>query len=126
MTQPLESKTCNVCGLEVAIHMEAWCGSCGLLYHLNQRADLPGDDCGQVWINEEHLALEFACDTCLNPAPAGLEDVLDTGEAAQLAGVTESALLAAAGAGEVKYRRTGSGTLLFRRGDIVDFVQGRR
>lgn len=126
MAQSVESKACNVCGLEVAIHMEAWCSDCGLLYHLNQRVDLPGDDCGQVWINEEHLALEFACNTCLNPVPVGLDDVLDTGEAAQAAGIAESALLEAVSRGEVKHRRTGSGTLLFRRGDILDFTQGRR
>lgn len=126
MTQTAETKACNVCGLTVAIHMEAWCNTCGLLYHLNQRADLPGDDCGQVWINEEHLGLEFACDTCLNPVPAGLDDVLDTGEAAQVAGIAESALIELAAIGRVKHRRTGSGTLLFRRGDILDFSQGRR
>ena len=126
MAGTVDSKVCSVCGLEVAIHMEAWCGNCGLLYHLNQRADLPGDDCGQVWINEEHLSLEFACNTCLNPVPAGLDDVLDAGEAALVAGIAESALLEAAGLGQVKHRRTGSGTVLFRRSDIVEFVQGQR
>lgn len=126
MTQTAETKACSVCGLTVAVHMEAWCNACGLIYHLNQRADLPGDDCGQVWINEEHLGLEFACDTCLNPVPVGLDDVLDAGEAALLAGIPEGALHEAAGLGQVKHRRTGSGTLLFRRGDVLDFVQGRR
>ncbi len=120
------SKACSVCGLEVAIHMEAWCNTCGLLYHLNQRADLPGDDCGQVWINEEHLALEFACNTCLNPVPAGLDDVLDAGEAALVAGLPEAVLIEAVNLGQVKHRRTGSGTLLFRRGDVLEFIQGRR
>ncbi len=126
MVHGTASEACSVCGLEVAIHMEAWCNTCGLLYHLNQRADLAGDDCGQVWINEEHLALEFACNTCLNPVPAGLDDVLDTGEAALVAGLPEASLIEAVSLGQVKHRRTGSGTLLFRRGDILDFIQGQR
>lgn len=120
------SKACSVCGLEVAIHMEAWCNTCGRLYHLNQRADLPGDDCGQVWIDEEYLALEFACNTCLSPVPAGLDDVLDTGEAALVAGLPEARLIEAVSLGQLKHRRTGSGTLLFRRGDVLDFIQGQR
>ena len=126
MAQTAETKACNVCGLTVAVHMEAWCNACGLIYHLNQRADLPGDDCGQVWINEEHLGLEFACNTCLNPVPVGLDDVLDAGEAAAVAGMAEGALIDAVDQGQVKHRRTGSGTLLFRRGDILDYIQGRR
>ncbi|MEO9256626.1 MAG: hypothetical protein ABI305_13885 [Tepidiformaceae bacterium] len=99
-------------------------------YHLNQRADIEGKDCGQVWISEEHLGLEFACDTCLN-APdettqAGLDDVLDIGEAAVVAGMSESELTEAAVGGSVRHRRTSSGTYLFERGDVLDFAQGRR
>ena len=42
------------------------------------RTDIPGKDCGQVWINEDHLALEFACDLCLHPPQAsGLDEILD-------------------------------------------------
>lgn len=126
MAETAETQTCTVCRLTVATHMEAWCSACGLLYHLNQRADLPGDDCGQVWINEEHLGLEFACNACLNPVPTGLDDVLDAGEAALVAGIAESALIQATSLGQVKHRRTGSGTLLFRRGDVIEFAQGRR
>jgi hypothetical protein len=107
--------------------MEAHCGVCGKLYHLNSRADLPGDDCGQVWINEEHLGLEFACNSCLNPAPeraaaGGLDDVLDLAEAAEAAGLPESALERAAQLGHLKHRKTGSGVLLFERRDVLAFA----
>jgi hypothetical protein len=40
------------------------------------RMDQPGKDCGEVWINEEYLALEFACAACLHgeaAAPPGIQ-----------------------------------------------------
>ena len=106
--------------------MQAFCNSCGNLYHLNQRADMPGDDCGQVWINEEHLALEFACNVCLNPPkeePAGgLDDILDLAEAAAVAKLPEEALARAAQLGHIKHRQTSSGVLLFTRADVLAWV----
>lgn len=119
---------CSVCGEAMAAHNEATCDSCGRPYHLNQRMDLPGKDCGQVWINEDHLALEFACHTCLNPAPppANLEDVLDTSEACAWTGLSESDLVAAADGGQVRHRRTGSGVYLFERRDLEPLVQAKR
>jgi hypothetical protein len=100
---------------------EAICLQCGQPYHLNQRQDLDGRDCGQVWINEEHLALEFACNTCLNPpAPAGaLDEVLELEEAAALLQLPESALIEAADAGTVRHRRTARGVYLFERRDLA-------
>ena len=122
--------SCSVCGEELEAYLEAWCNACGLPYHLNQRSDLPGKDCGQVWINEEFLALEFACDTCLNPPrPAiegALDDVIDVGEAAASTGLSEADLVRAADGGEVRHRKTASGVYLFQRGDIVEFAQGRK
>jgi hypothetical protein len=118
---------CYVCALVVEGHMEAYCNTCGNLYHLNSRADLPGDDCGQVWINEEHLSLQFACNTCLfPPAPVNVDDVLDLVEAAQAAGVAAAALEAASAQGVLKHRKTAGGVLLFRLGDVLEFVQTRR
>lgn len=105
--------------------MEAYCNSCGQAYHLNQRNDIPGGDCGQVWINEEHLSLEFACDSCLRP-PDVLNEILDAGEAAALARLPEETLLAAAAAGELRHRRTTGGVYLFERGDVISFIEGRR
>lgn len=126
MSSAPTSPACIVCLLVVEPYMEAYCGVCGALYHLNSRADLPGEDCGQVWINEEHLGLEFACNTCLNPpeepAPAGLDDVLDLGEAAAASGISEAELERAAQLGHVKHRKTSSGVLLFTRGEVLAFA----
>ncbi len=121
--------SCSVCHEALEAHTEAFCNACGLAYHLNQRLDLPGKDCGQVWVNEEFLALEFACNTCLNPEPAdvgSLDDVLDLGEAAEAAGLPEAALASAAEAGQVPHRRTAGGVYLFKRGDLAPFLRGRR
>lgn len=114
--------------MAIASHMVAVCDSCGRHYHLNQRSDLPGEDCGQVWINEDHLGLEFACNACLNPPEesANLDDILDLAEAAAAAGTTESWISDAAANGQIKHRRTGSGVYLFERRDVLAFVQGRK
>ena len=121
---------CVVCGEPIGPHMLAWCDACSQPYHLNQRNDLPGDDCGEVWISEEHLGLQFACNLCLHPEPeaepGGLDDVLDAGEAAEFVRVPRDELVAAATAGNVRHRRTAGGTYLFERGDLIEFRQGRR
>ena len=126
MSSTTASTTCVVCLLVVEPYMEAYCGVCGNLYHLNSRADLPGDDCGQVWINEDHLGLEFGCNSCLKPpeetAAGGLDDVLDLAEAAAIARLPEAALARAAELGHLKHRKTGSGVFLFSRGDILAFA----
>ena len=67
-----EPMTCTVCGEEVDEGTSSLCNFCGERFHLNQRNDRPGKDCGEVWINEQYLALEFACQRCLDggePAP---------------------------------------------------------
>ena len=120
--------SCSVCGGVLEAHTEAYCGSCSLPFHLNQRSDLPGPDCGRVWINDEYLALEFGCQTCLAPpAPASvLSDILDISEAAVLARMTETELAAAAAAGLVPHRRTSAGIHLFERGDLTRFIERQR
>lgn len=98
---------------------------CGRPYHLNRRSDRPGRDCGEVWIDENHLALQFACNSCLHPEPAApLNDILDAAEAALVVGMPEAALVAAAEAGEVRHRRTGSGVYLFVRTDLMALQRG--
>jgi hypothetical protein len=113
-----EVTACTVCGDDVAPPNEAWCGACGESYHLQQRTDVPGKDCGSVWINDEHLALEFTCNNCLNPVPPGLDDVLDLDEAAIFAGYAPGDLAAAAERGAVRFRKTSSGVYLFVRKDL--------
>jgi hypothetical protein len=127
--EPMTSakSSCWVCAEPLDEQDTAWCGQCGRPYHLNPRQDRPGKDCGQVWINEEHMALEFACNTCLEPASAaaGLGDVLDAAEAAAEAGVSTSELVAAAERGALRHRRTASGVYLFERGDLAGFQANR-
>ena len=60
-----ETLTCVVCGEEVDERTSSVCHYCGDRFHLNQRNDTEGKDCGNVWINEQFLALEFACQRCL-------------------------------------------------------------
>jgi len=57
--------TCHVCGEAAAAASSALCNTCGNPFHLRLRNDAEGKDCGEVWINEQFLALEFACLTCL-------------------------------------------------------------
>lgn len=57
---------CHVCGELTSEHSNALCNSCGSPFHLALRNDIPAKDCGQVWINEELLALQFACNRCLS------------------------------------------------------------
>ena len=60
-----EAITCAVCGEPLDAVLAAECNWCDARFHLNQRNDVEAKDCGKVWIDEQHLALQFACDTCL-------------------------------------------------------------
>lgn len=57
--------TCVVCAEPVTFAMSAECNWCDARYHLNQRNDVDAKDCGAVWIDEQFLALQFACNNCL-------------------------------------------------------------
>lgn len=57
--------TCAVCGEPADERMSAVCNWCDQRYHLNQRNDIEAKDCGQVWIDEQYMALQFACNNCL-------------------------------------------------------------
>lgn len=63
-----ESSSCSVCGEGADDRTSSICNSCGERFHLNQRNDQEGADCGSVWIDEQHLGLEFACQRCLDAA----------------------------------------------------------
>ncbi len=113
----MSEKPCSVCAEAVEPHTESYCNGCGRLFHLNQRSDRPGRDCGTVALSEAHLALEFLCAACAEAAdaPAELAAVLDLAEAARAAGMGEAALAAEAAAGRIPHRRTAGGALLFKR-----------
>lgn len=61
-----ETLACVVCREEVDEKTSSTCNSCGGLFHLNQRNDIESKDCGVVWIDDRYLALEFACQNCLD------------------------------------------------------------
>lgn len=56
---------CAVCGEPGDESTTAVCGECDRRFHLNQRNDVQGKDCGEVWIDEQFLSLRFACFNCL-------------------------------------------------------------
>lgn len=68
MAEPI----CHVCGepIEGAVTL---CNNCDRPFHLRQREDGEGKDCGEVWVNEQFLSLEFACNVCLGKVPAAPE-----------------------------------------------------
>jgi hypothetical protein len=80
MTPDTETATCCVCLETVDDSNASECNGCGQRYHLNQRNDRPGKDCGDVWINDDTLALEFGCQTCidavLQDAPPAVDPML--------------------------------------------------
>ena len=62
---------CIVCREEAALVATAECNWCDQRFHLNQRNDVEAQDCGDVWIDEQYLALQFACAGCLAGDAAG-------------------------------------------------------
>jgi hypothetical protein len=60
-----DTSICVVCGDAVSDAMSAECNWCERRFHLNQRNDVEAKDCGQVWIDEQYMALQFACENCL-------------------------------------------------------------
>ncbi len=69
-----ETLVCRVCGEAADESNSAVCNGCGERFHLNLRNDREGRDCGDVWVDEQYLALEFGCFVCLRgEAPSGGE-----------------------------------------------------
>ena len=68
-----EPVICVVCREEADDRTTSVCHSCGERYHLNERNDSEGKDCGQVWIDEQFLALRFACQRCLSQSEGAPE-----------------------------------------------------
>jgi hypothetical protein len=73
---------CVVCGERLDEVNSAVCDACGGRYHLIVRRDRPGKDCGDVWLNEAYLVLEYACSNCLGggSAPAGSAEASGEGQ----------------------------------------------
>lgn len=61
-------EACTVCGEQTNEHSHASCYRCGRTFHLALRQDIPAKDCGQVWLDDEMMALDFACFRCLEEA----------------------------------------------------------
>lgn len=67
---------CCVCGEPVDDSNASDCYGCGRRFHMNPRSDRPGKDCGEVWLDDTSMTLQFACRLCLDaargitPAPA--------------------------------------------------------
>ncbi len=58
--------TCTVCSEAAPAGSASVCHSCGEPFHLNERNDVEGKDCGAVWIDEQYQALRFGCQRCLD------------------------------------------------------------
>ena len=57
---------CSVCGEPARPDGRSDCYRCGEYFHLRLTTTATGPDCGDVWIDDEVMALQFACRNCLN------------------------------------------------------------
>lgn len=60
-----ETWPCNVCGEPAGPEARSDCYRCGEYFHLRLTTTATGPDCGDVWIDDEVMALQFACRNCL-------------------------------------------------------------
>lgn len=56
---------CIVCGEPAGPENRSDCYRCGEYFHLRLTTTATGPDCGDVWIDDESMALQFACRNCL-------------------------------------------------------------
>ena len=66
---------CRICREDADGSNSAVCNSCEERFHLRLRQDADGKECGEVWVNEQYLSLEYACFACLGQQPAGGEEM---------------------------------------------------
>ncbi len=66
-TASRDGAPCVVCADLVVEDASALCNNCGKPFHLILTNDGVGKDCGEVWLNEDFMALEFGCHNCLAP-----------------------------------------------------------
>ena len=62
--------SCHVCSKPIVGDL-TYCNKCDRAFHLSVRQDSSDVDCGEVWINEQYLALDYACDVCLGKHRGG-------------------------------------------------------
>ena len=60
-----EASGCVVCAAPLQADAQADCYRCGGYFHLALTTSSEVEDCGQVWLDDEVLALQFACSRCL-------------------------------------------------------------
>ncbi|MCY3558863.1 MAG: hypothetical protein OXH13_09480 [Chloroflexi bacterium] len=60
-----ELPACVVCDEPAAPEARSDCYRCGDYFHLRLTTTATGPDCGDVWIDDEVMALQFACHNCL-------------------------------------------------------------
>ncbi|MCY3567173.1 MAG: hypothetical protein OXH38_00990 [Chloroflexi bacterium] len=60
-----ELPACVVCDQPAAPEARSDCYRCGEYFHLRLTTTATGPDCGDVWIDDEVMALQFACHNCL-------------------------------------------------------------
>jgi len=60
-----ELPLCVVCDEPAAPEARSDCYRCGAYFHLRLTTTATGPDCGDVWIDDEVMALQFACHSCL-------------------------------------------------------------
>ena len=68
---------CVVCGELAAPDARSDCYRCGDYFHLRLTTTAEGPDCGDVWIDDEVMALQFACRNCLDGREAEASDAPD-------------------------------------------------
>jgi len=57
---------CHVCEEALNAPNLATCLACHRDFHLQMRVDVPGKDCGEVWLHDERMHLVFGCQVCLD------------------------------------------------------------
>ena len=67
--------TCEICEVTVSNPgLLSDCSNCGVLFHLNPRNDIPGIDCGDVWVGDcDEPVLQFFCNRCLDLIPGTIQ-----------------------------------------------------
>jgi hypothetical protein len=74
---PADVYVCIVCAVsETQEDLLATCDGCGNLYHYNPRMT-PGKDCGDAWIEDEEIGIQFYCNNCMNSAKREDQDRIE-------------------------------------------------